>query len=126
MRKETAPASITPFPGRAWLYRDSHAFFALRQWLYRWESDSAVRVLPSDGTWQDLVDLGNYYQARAKAAGEETRLAAELHCSHLRYASMGELTSDKHVNKARLRPHKNSGGTTTSSISRVARTPATS
>ncbi len=99
VRQETAPASTTQFPGRTWLYRDSHAFFALRKWLYSFESDSAVRVLPSDGTWKDLVDLGGYFQKQEEAAEAESELATRLYRSHVRHASLAELTSDKHVKK---------------------------
>jgi hypothetical protein len=35
VRKEHAPASMTAFPGRNWLFRESHAMFALRGAAYQ-------------------------------------------------------------------------------------------
>ncbi|WP_096331005.1 hypothetical protein [Nannocystis exedens] len=34
VRRETAPAAVTQFPGRAWLFSRSHAVYALRRWLH--------------------------------------------------------------------------------------------
>lgn len=34
VRKGDAPAHVLPFPGRSWLYRDSHLFYALRRASY--------------------------------------------------------------------------------------------
>ena len=54
VRSETAPAHVTYFPGRAWLYRRSHLFFAMRK---AWHStDPALKEgLPSEGGVQTVV-----------------------------------------------------------------------
>ncbi|MEO6950999.1 MAG: hypothetical protein ABI321_04225 [Polyangia bacterium] len=57
VRKETAPAHITRFPGRALLFRDSHAFFALRGAWYHL-GDSEDGSVPSEGGWQELARAG--------------------------------------------------------------------
>jgi hypothetical protein len=52
VRKETAPDHVRSFPGRAWLFRDSHAVFALRQSLFRATSGGeafAQRAVASEG-----------------------------------------------------------------------------
>ena len=52
---ETMPESITEFPGRRWLYSQSHLFFALRRaWHSEW-IDKPVEGLPSQGGISDLV-----------------------------------------------------------------------
>ncbi|HET9619747.1 MAG TPA: hypothetical protein VFP84_00175, partial [Kofleriaceae bacterium] len=77
VRKETAPADWTAFPGRAWLYRDSHLFFALRKW-WRGEDHTGERGVASEGTWRDLVASGADVEARrqAVAAARKKHLAA--------------------------------------------------
>ena len=57
VRIESMPESTTWFPGRDLLYRQSHAFFALRKW---WASGSALAAqsLPSEGGLDDLLVTG--------------------------------------------------------------------
>ncbi len=57
VRKENAPDSVTEFPGRRWLFADSHLVFAWRTW---WGgSDLAAGGVASEGTWNDLVAQGD-------------------------------------------------------------------
>ncbi len=60
VRIETAPEHVTRFPGRELLYRDSHAFYALRSLLYRDRSSEILgeRGFRSEGRWKDLVGEG--------------------------------------------------------------------
>jgi lysophospholipase L1-like esterase len=61
VRKETGPASITRFPGREFLYRRSHLFFALRKWRHagaRAGAEIDERGVASEGTWKDIVTTG--------------------------------------------------------------------
>jgi len=58
VRKETMPAEVAQFPGRAWLYRSSHAFFAWRKWMDAQGPERDDRSFRSEGTWQDLVREG--------------------------------------------------------------------
>ena len=79
VRKETAPASVTAFPGRAWLFGRSHLFFALRRWWHRHDVLDQ-NGFASEGTWHDLVATGagieQQHRARAEAAKQhEAELA---------------------------------------------------
>jgi hypothetical protein len=76
VRKETAPSSTTWFPGRDFLYRRSHLFFALRKW--RHTSDAAnERGVASEGTWMDLV-------ANGKQLDQEKKVSAQTRDAWLR------------------------------------------
>ena len=58
VRKETAPESVVSFPGRALLFRESHAVFAWRRWVHG-SSRPDDQPLPSEGTATDLLDAAN-------------------------------------------------------------------
>lgn len=45
VRKGSAPSSVTHFPGREWLYRESHLFYALRRTLHE-ATDKAEEAAP--------------------------------------------------------------------------------
>jgi hypothetical protein len=57
VRKETGPASVASFPGRDFLYRRSHLFFALRKGRHAGDAIDE-RVVASEGTWKDIVTTG--------------------------------------------------------------------
>jgi hypothetical protein len=76
VRKELAPTSTTSFPGRDFLYRRSHLFFALRKWRAQ-ESDEGG--LPSEGTWRDAVTTGQ----QLTAAHEKTKAEKSKHAQDL-------------------------------------------
>jgi hypothetical protein len=61
VRKETAPDSITSFPGRDFLYRHAHLFFALRK-LRQADDKIDERGVASEGTWKDIVSTGEQIQ----------------------------------------------------------------
>jgi hypothetical protein len=72
VRKESAPGDVASFPGRDFLYRRSHLFFALRKW--RHASDAVEeRGFASEGTWQDLIATGNSLTTERKALGDKAR-----------------------------------------------------
>lgn len=54
VRRELAPEPAA-FPGREWLFSNSHAVYALRRWLYGRNPDPNALGAPSEGTWRDLV-----------------------------------------------------------------------
>ncbi len=78
VRKETAPLETASFPGRSWLYRDSHAFFALRQVIYQAAHPRIEDVaMPSEGTWRDFAaGAKNASRERARQRREFVRLSA--------------------------------------------------
>jgi hypothetical protein len=76
VRKETAPAKVTSFPGRAWLFAHSHAFFAARGLWFRRSGAADEASTPSEGGWRDLVAAGESLtaeQARTKQAADDER-----------------------------------------------------
>lgn len=79
VRKETMPATVAQFPGRAWLYGSSHAFFALRKWTNAQGPERDDRSFRSEGTWQDLVREGTETASdRATRERTEQERAARL------------------------------------------------
>ncbi|MEM9862235.1 MAG: hypothetical protein AAF938_11495 [Myxococcota bacterium] len=75
VRSELAPESYTQFPGRELLFRQSHAFYALRRLL----NQDAPRpsLLPSEGTWQDLVADSEALTRDHEAAEEDAERQSE-------------------------------------------------
>jgi hypothetical protein len=60
VRAETAPASVLQFPGRAWLFGRSHAFYALRRFWHERALGSEPGALPSEGEARDLLSEASY------------------------------------------------------------------
>lgn len=54
VRRETAPTRVASFPGRDFLFRKSHAVFALRRWWYRRSAPTEAFSAPSEGTFRDI------------------------------------------------------------------------
>lgn len=70
VRIETAPKDVIGFPGRSWLYRRSHAFYAARRWWYERGAAGGPGVdvgLPSEGVWTDIAALGAESEAAARS-----------------------------------------------------------
>lgn len=94
VRAETAPASTTWFPGRAWLYGRSHAFFALRKLLHtpRPEEDAGFA---SEGTVQDVVrtsaDRAGAHARAEERVGRERDAAADAYEAAL--GTLGDTTT---------------------------------
>lgn len=82
VRSEVAPRLID-FPGRAFLARHSHLFYALRSLVHR---DTDGQSAASEGTWRDLLASGakaaqeqsERVAARAQRASERQKTEAEL------------------------------------------------
>jgi hypothetical protein len=64
VRSDVAP-QVTSFPGRSWLARRSHLFYAVRS---LWHRDTDGQSAASEGTWKDLVASG------AKSAQQQAAL----------------------------------------------------
>ncbi len=71
VRKETAPSSVTSFPGRDFLYQQSHAFFALRRFLYDRGPKIDDRGFASEGTWRDIEGAATLATREHLTAEEE-------------------------------------------------------
>ena len=100
VRRETAPASVTQFPGRELLFQRSHLVFALRQWWHRHgagPAQNAERGTPSEGTFRDLFKLGQSLSAEQLAARAETERRAQLYESENAYAEEGYRRAEARV-----------------------------
>jgi hypothetical protein len=89
VRRETAPAHVTEFPGRELLFQRSHLVLALRRWWHGQSAPSAQdaeRGLPSEGTFRDLFQLGRALEAEQQAARAETERRAALYETEATYA----------------------------------------
>lgn len=97
VRKETAPSSVTSFPGRSFLYSQSHAFYALRRWMY----DRGPKVdeggFASEGTWRDIGEAATLAGRERSAAEEETARLERIHQREIEYAKDGVTAADQAV-----------------------------
>lgn len=93
VRAEHAPTQVRQFPGRKWLYSQSHAFYAFRRWQHERgkaelpEAGEQVDLgTPSEGRFEDLVVDSN--SAHAQREAEITQAQQALEASRER---IGEL-----------------------------------
>ncbi|MFK8004106.1 MAG: hypothetical protein AB8H86_31360 [Polyangiales bacterium] len=100
VRAELAPETITSFPGRELLYRQSHAFYALRRLLN--EGEAGPDAVTSEGRWEDLVTTSSEAaSSRESAATDAARAADDLRLDRLRVVQ-ASVAADNAVD-ARLR-----------------------
>ncbi|HEY0193004.1 MAG TPA: hypothetical protein VGC42_17930, partial [Kofleriaceae bacterium] len=98
VRKETAPDGVTEFPGRAWLFGQSHLVFALRKWN-QGGVRSDERGVASEGTWRDLVATGaQVSDGHAAAAAARKQHLAEVTTTHQSLAT-AEARLDQQLNE---------------------------
>jgi SGNH hydrolase-like domain, acetyltransferase AlgX len=69
VRAEAAEPQVE-FPGRTWLARHSHLFYAIRQ---LWHRDSDGTPVASEGTWQDLVASGSRSSEQAALTQQQRK-----------------------------------------------------
>ena len=86
VRKETAPLKVPYFPGRRLLFGQSHAVFALRGVLFKWEerAGSELAAVPSEGTWRDIVHSAEVREAESKNAQEQSEAQLKARADKLR------------------------------------------
>jgi hypothetical protein len=89
VRTEHAPEQVRSFPGRKWLYSQSHAFYAFRRWQHERgkaelpEAGESVDFgTPTEGEFEDLVV--DSQQAHAAIATEREQAEAALAKSRAR------------------------------------------
>lgn len=99
VRKETAPASVTEFPGRSWLFRRSHAMFALRRLLYEQGPKIEDVDFRSEGTWEDLIQVAKRTADAQQQANADTQRLADMYEVHSMYAAMEALSAELRVKK---------------------------
>lgn len=86
VRAESAPLHVTSFPGRALLYTDSHAFLALRRWMYERGPQDSDRGFASEGTWKDVGAAANEARNEHARAELESQRLAKLHAIDVKSA----------------------------------------
>ncbi|MFV8754563.1 alginate O-acetyltransferase AlgX-related protein [Nannocystaceae bacterium ST9] len=100
VRAEHAPAEVREFPGRKWLYSQSHAFYAFRRWQHERgkaelpEAGESVDFgTPTEGVFSDLVVESQ--QAHAAIVGEREKAEAALLESRERLGKLDQELADK-------------------------------
>lgn len=98
VRKETAPVETSDFPGRSWVYRNSHLAFALRKLLYEERHpDLNDAAFPSEGRWQDLVRQSDASRNERLARREAAVVNAALRPTEITYLEDEMLRAQLHV-----------------------------
>lgn len=108
VRSEHAPADVSEFPGRKWLYSQSHAFYAFRRWQHeRGRADAPVTDaqtidfgVPSEGGFDDLVV--DSQAAHAERDAERAAAASKLEQSRARLTALQQELGDKRDRLDRL------------------------
>lgn len=77
VRRETAPDSVTWFPGRSWFMNQSHAVFGLRQWLATRDPE-AESGFASEGTARDLVPFADDAKKPLPSTVDERQIATTV------------------------------------------------
>lgn len=77
VRLETAPADVTDFPGRHWLYNQSHLFFGMRKAWWTAPEDWGLGVA-SEGTWTRVIGAAESRPEANDPAGEDAAVAAKV------------------------------------------------
>ncbi len=82
VRTEHAPAQVREFPGRKWLYSQSHAFYAFRRWQHERgkaelpEAGESVDFgTPTEGGFEDLVVDSQKSHAQIESEREQAEQA---------------------------------------------------
>jgi hypothetical protein len=108
VRTDTAPASVTAFPGRRLLFAESHAVFALRQWMHSFSAAPAAR-LPSEGAAQDLLDLDAALAKERARAADETLARWERDEAARRAATLEAINAEQRVKQIAFKQQKLQG-----------------
>lgn len=99
VRKETAPEHVTSFPGRSLLFRDSHAFLAMRSYLYQHGDNLDDRGFASEGSATDLVADARKEHQRAD---EATKAIADKRRADLSTLAAQEVEAESKLEDAAL------------------------
>ncbi|HEU4536157.1 MAG TPA: hypothetical protein VFS00_18660 [Polyangiaceae bacterium] len=104
VRKETAPPSVVEFPGRALLYGQSHAFYALRGYWHRF-SRQAADGFASEGTWHDLVRASSDVEAARALAERETAELAKARLAQADDAALRAKEAQRELERVVFKAH---------------------
>jgi hypothetical protein len=94
VRQETAPASITSFPGREILFRQSHLVLAMRSYLHARGPEVDDQGFASEGTVRDLVGASAQAGDDHARADRETEARKAERDAKIEDTRKRELTAD--------------------------------
>lgn len=86
VRPESAPESVTEFPGREYLFRRSHAFYALRRLWYEHGPKGDDVGFVSKRTWREIALAGLVAEDDHERAVAETARLAKKHAEMVKQA----------------------------------------
>jgi hypothetical protein len=105
VRQETAPPSVFEFPGRALLYGQSHAFYALRGYWHQRSPAAGDRGFASEGTWHDLVHASSQIEAARALADQQTAELANARRAQADDAARRAKEAQLHLEQVVFRAH---------------------
>jgi hypothetical protein len=101
VRAPTAPLETTAFPGRTWLYRESHAFLHLRRVIYRARHPELEDAgFDTEGTWRDLVSQARISEAEARARERKNDASRRSYPGEVSYAEKRFDLADEDIVRA--------------------------
>lgn len=90
VRKETAPSHVSSFPGRRWLYNQSHAAYALRRfWYDATQPPNDERGFPSEGVAEDLLGRAAFVREERAGADKARDKQVALRAAELHFGELG-------------------------------------
>jgi hypothetical protein len=94
---ESAPASVTEFPGREFLYRRSHAFYAMRRLWFLHGPRADDRAFTRKRTWRDIALFGLAAEDDHEKAIVDTQRLAKKHAEEVHKAAREASNADTNV-----------------------------
>jgi hypothetical protein len=111
VRAPTAPLKVRSFPGRAWLFRESHAFFHLRRLVFRARHPELEDVgFDTEGTWRDLVSLARAGEDDVRARERRNQASERSYSGEVGYAERRFDLADEDVLRAIYREFTGNDG----------------
>ena len=101
VRAPTAPLEVSSFPGRSWLFRESHAFFHLRKLVYRARHPELEDVgFDTEGSWRDLVREARESEVELRARQRRGEARAKSYAGDVSYAERHFELADEDIVRA--------------------------
>jgi hypothetical protein len=111
VRAPTAPLRVSAFPGRSWLFRESHAFFHLRRLVYRAQHPELEDVgFDTEGTWRDLVSTARAGEDDVRARERRNDASVKSYPGEVGYAERRFELADEDVVRALYREFTGNDG----------------
>ncbi|HEX6275253.1 MAG TPA: hypothetical protein VFZ53_19570, partial [Polyangiaceae bacterium] len=111
VRAPTAPLRVRSFPGRSWLFRESHAFFHLRRLVFRAEHPELEDAgFDTEGTWRDLVTSARAGEDDVRARERRNHASEKRYFGEVDYAERRFDLADEEVVRALYREFTGNDG----------------